>query len=187
VVLPWGDAPYPEPPHTPILKLHGSVRWSTKGSYNVQHSEHSLGLEEANEQGFVPLLGTPGPNKKVMADQYFTRLWNRAQTTIEEAETIVFLGYRFPPSDSKARLTLLKAIRSNTKAKHLKIHTVLGPNTSHPDTVRLISMLNVVLKDAGREQTSSRNETTAQSYQVVPQPLWVEDFLSVLNYNFLHY
>jgi hypothetical protein len=109
-----------------------------------------------------------------------------ADKAIGKADTIVFLGYRFPPSDSTSRLDLLKAIGSNRETQHLKIHTVLGPNTTHPDTVRLYTMLSVVLAASGRVPSTNRGGQPNQSFHVVPQPLYVEDFLTVLNHDFLH-
>jgi hypothetical protein len=185
-ILPWVNESPPNRNDVPILKLHGSVSWSTKGTRPSILNDHELSLDVAFERGYVPLVASPGPAKHDARHGELAPLWNRMHPAIEFADTIVFLGYRFPPSDSTARLDIFKAIKAKQDG-HLKIHVVLGPNISHPDNVRLVSMLDVILRDAGRERTTARNSSTAASFSIVQQPLFVEDFFTVLNHNFLHY
>ncbi|MEI9948279.1 MAG: SIR2 family protein [Pseudomonadota bacterium] len=185
-ILPWVNQSLEDKRDVPILKLHGSVSWSTKGARPSILNEHELSLDVAFEHGYVPLLASPGPAKHQARHGELAPLWNRMHAAIEFADTLVFMGYRFPPSDSTARLDIFKAIKSN-KQPHLKIHVVLGPNVGSPDNVRLASMLDVILKDAGRERTDTRNGSVNVSYNIVQQPLFVEDFFTVLNHNFLHF
>jgi len=168
-----------------IYKLHGSVDWLVPmdGSKKILRAAEPQKMLESPAR---ILIASPGPAKRLRRDEVLNRIWDQAKLDLKAADTIVFLGYRFPPSDSMARSELFEAIKAKTGG-HLKIHIVLGPNTSHPDNVRLASMLDVILKDAGRERTHTRNGSVNASYNIVQQPLYVEDFFTVLNPTFLQY
>ena len=116
-------------------------------------------------------------------------LWELALHHIRQAEVIVFLGYRFPPSDAQSRKELLKAIRENS-SPYLRVHIVLGPDINNPDTVRLQKMLETVLKGQERDLAYSDDEYTAddvtfRSYRVIRQPLLVQDFFTVMDLGML--
>ena len=84
-------------------------------------------------------IGTPGPNKRDITG-YLKPVWDEAILAIHNAEAIVFVGYRFPPSDSDARDTILEAVQGND-SPHLLLHTVLGPNVNDESTSRLRGLL----------------------------------------------
>jgi len=104
-------------------------------------------------------------------------LWTKAAELIRAADIIVFMGYRFPPSDSYARRTILGAIRDNGRG-YVRIHTVLGPDRP-TDTSRLTTMLKAVLDGRGRQQREDPNDYRNNQYSIVPQPLYAQDFLTV--------
>ena len=97
------------------------------------------------------------------------------------------MGYRFPPSDSYAKGTLLGAIGQNERA-NLRIHTVLGPRTSDDDTVRLLKLLEHTLRGTGRVRRGESHAIPPEPmfFEIIAQPLYVEDFLTVIHDTELH-
>jgi hypothetical protein len=166
-----------------VLKLHGNLTWREAGK-NVARLD--LGLIRGS--GWTPFIATPGPTKRAHRNGLLVPLWNAAVAAIEDANVIVFLGYRFPPSDSEARHVLLKAIKGIRKDRYVRIHTVLGPHTQHEHTVRLTSLLKHTLEDGGRTQASDDLQLSGrpETFHVVAHPLYVEDFLSVFHDRMLH-
>jgi hypothetical protein len=109
---------------------------------------------------------------------------------LREAEVIVFLGYRFPPSDSFARTTLFAAIQQNTNP-YLRIHAVLGPNIAHQASARLEALLRAFLEGVGSRKRRERHTPDGSggegnTYSLIQQPLYVEDFLSALSMDKLY-
>ena len=194
-VLPWDKETQSRRPV--LLKLHGSVDWcygeqdtdpnNPQGGVTI--TSPKLAKCWADEEGKLPLIGIPGPNKAQFKKAHFDVLWELALHHIRQAEVIVFLGYRFPPSDAQSRKELLKAIRENS-SPYLRVHIVLGPDINNPDTVRLQKMLETVLKGQERDLAYSDDEYTAddvtfRSYRVIRQPLLVQDFFTVMDLGML--
>jgi hypothetical protein len=179
-VLPWSKL---EPPTdlVHLIKLHGSTRWSHNGpSY-----KSDLRWDQASEAAHAPLIGIPGPSKARMRKDHFDRLWRLAVERIKGATEIIFLGYRFPPSDSQARREILGAIQANEQVR-LRMVTILGPDTHGKDSARITSLLT----RAGNKRSpidaykNARGETNVihgfDPTPVYAEPLYVEDYLSLL-------
>jgi hypothetical protein len=128
--------------YTNIYKLHGSVNWR---SINDGDDVEVRNAGDILTDKQMPLIATPGPSKRLHAAGLLASIWKLALETIRNADIIVFIGYRFPPSDSEARRTILQAIRQS-KRQELMLHTGLGPRTSDDDTIRLKAMLEAVLQ-----------------------------------------
>lgn len=108
----------------PLLKLHGSLDWRRAGGRVLRMKDDPFfALSDARDE---LVIASPGPTKQDLIREVLDTLWAQAEGCIREAEAIVFVGYRFPPSDSTARERLMKAISANTKQLH--VHTVLGPD-----------------------------------------------------------
>jgi hypothetical protein len=172
----------PEPQRdTPVLKLHGSVSWNKDGRFFSHSYVHSsiFGMLERHE---IPLIATPGPNKLALQETDLKPIWTKAEEALREASTIVFMGYRFPPSDSESREVLLRAINNN-KQDTLRIHTVLGPRTEGDDSVRLRKLLEHSMRQAMRRplpRSERRYEGNPKFYSIESHPLYVEDFMTVM-------
>jgi hypothetical protein len=171
----------------PILKLHGSVSWLDMGRA-FAHSYVDESAASSLAGGDVPLIATPGPEKQSRQKGLLKPIWDRAEAALEAADVIVFLGYRFPPSDSQARTTLVEAMKRVPLDKYVRVHTVLGPNTAHEDTVRLSRLIGHTLEDAGRypADTNNRFQGKADQFHIVFHALYVEDFLSVFHTRMLN-
>jgi hypothetical protein len=131
------------------------------------------------------VIATPGPNKHGLTKGggLLAPLWSGALAAIKAAEDIVFLGYRFPPSDAYAREKLLGAIREN-EARDLQIRVVLGPDISHRDVVRMLGLLTGVLTAAGRLDSSApqgSSPTPVRLFDLEARPFYAEDFLAVFD------
>jgi hypothetical protein len=167
-----------------VFKLHGSVNW-VLGNGETVAAEDPLGI--LIKRGHGPLIATPGGAKARFVNGLFRPLWDQALDAIKSANVVVFLGYRFPPSDAQSRTRVLSALRDNANSTHgLKIYTVLGPRLHDDDTVRLLQMLRLAVKSGDRYDID--DETIGRDYdqpwfRVIPQPLYVQDFLTVIDRN----
>lgn len=160
----------------PIYKLHGSTTWGIDrtGGFSAFNTNEFVSLKGDPGNIFRNLIATPGATKLSHCEGLLRPLWDKAVDKIMKADVIVFMGYRFPPSDSFSRRMILGAIGQNARP-YLRIHTVLGPSIHADATVRLVSMLKHVLEGEGRQRLA-----TGYAYEIVPQPLYVQDFLSVI-------
>ncbi|HTF45181.1 MAG TPA: SIR2 family protein, partial [Terriglobales bacterium] len=108
----------------PIYKLHGSVDWFLLRDPNGnQFTWLEPDLPKQLGLGFEPLIATPGNTKKNYCDEYLSDLWKASRDHLREADVVVFMGYRFPPSDSQAVTSVLGALKDNDKS--LRVHVVL--------------------------------------------------------------
>jgi hypothetical protein len=182
VVLPHED---PRPGYAPVLKLHGSVDWRrsddpaavNRKRYELR-GDVNYALKCSDE-----LIGiaSPGPTK-LDRTQELERLWQRAEEALKDAEAVVFVGYRFPPTDSEARRRLLGAIGQGNNG-YKAVHTVLGPE-SPKDAARLGQLLHWTLRRQRTEladRPASRPPTRSPTYNLVQHQLYGEDFFSVCN------
>jgi hypothetical protein len=196
----------PEDGLAKVYKLHGSVDWveSPGDATKVLHKA----LQDSIEEDQVPLIAAPGPTKDLHSTGVLATTWNRALAAIREANVIVFMGYRFPPSDSESRRKLLDAI-GQAGAHHLRVHTVLGPRKNEDDTVRLAALLETSLGESREDLKAELEELIAKAvvspkdtrrpnfrtvyrqfspfdqrmlqknYELFVRPLYVQDFLTV--------
>lgn len=119
------------------------------------------------------MIAAPGPQKRRHANGKLAKLWDGALEAIRYADMIVFIGYRFPPSDSEARRRILGAIREGTKQR-LVVYTALGPRTSEDDSIRLQALLDATLS---RRKASMGGF----NYSLAALPLYAQDFLTVFH------
>ncbi|HEY2030914.1 MAG TPA: SIR2 family protein, partial [Myxococcales bacterium] len=124
-----------------VFKLHGSVDWKDEGqcitpTSNPYHALDCIDSEIA--------IGSPGPTKQAKMAK-LEELWAGAQNAILAPETdcIVFIGYRFPPSDANAKHWLLTAL-AQSQSEAFAVHIVLGPGR-RDDIERLEGMLGCML------------------------------------------
>jgi hypothetical protein len=106
---------------------------------------------------------------------------------LREADAIVFVGYRFPPTDAEARKKLLSAIEGNNKGAprhHLKVHIVLGPKLSD-DVERLHGLIEAVLLRAKRTQGSPVGRG-GRTFEIHAHRMFAEDFFTVWSQTLLH-
>jgi hypothetical protein len=169
-----------------LLKLHGSVDWVLEGvagqtpqdSGVIRRLSPNYVLEDPAE----PAIAAPGPSKQRFSRGVFRKYWEEALDSLKSASAIVFIGYRFPPTDAEARERLLDAIRNNPN-QYLPIHTVLGPKTASDDSCRLHGLLEHALSSKRRvvpPDLIADNLAPRLCYTIHQQPLWAEDFLSVI-------
>jgi hypothetical protein len=119
-------------------------------------------LREAHDVDLL-VMSTPGPTK--FRNNFVLRpWWDKAVEALRDAGAIVFIGYRFPPSDTHALKTLLGAVSENNDPS-LKLHTVLGPKLDD-DTARLEQLLQYATKSKGK-------------IGVQVHRLWSQDFMTV--------
>lgn len=148
-----------------ILKLHGSVDWCvTENAIEQKDERFALSCDDQQLA-----IATPGPGKARDAQENFDDLWRLAVDSIQKATAVVFVGYRFPPTDSMAREKLLGALTANKDG--VRCHVVLGTNCPN-DVERLKALLTFALDH--RPGTSFRADIRDHS-------LFAEDFFGVFN------
>jgi hypothetical protein len=174
------DAKPPQVANVPIFKLHGSVDW-----FDDEYGDYSRRTDfvVAVKKGLTPLIGTPGMSKRKVKKR-LAPLWEASQKALQRADVVVFLGYRSPPSDPDARAFILDAISTiegvNGAPKHRRVHLVLGPNTNDPAVARMEKLVQFTMEASGRIRRGKLGHSDeASRYEVIKQPLYVEDFLSV--------
>jgi hypothetical protein len=181
-----------------LYKLHGSVDWKRRRQNDGSYA-YEIGIDPYDGKTHDPEfalhciaddigIATPGPSKRV-ATGHLKAVWDQALSRLQEAHRIVFLGYRFPPTDAEARERLLEAVTTNT-IRGLSVHVVLGPLLSAPDVARLSGLLDFALRRGGRMQvdeyetarkTIGAKITTNRTFDVRVHPLFAQDFLSVFS------
>jgi SIR2-like protein len=142
--------PWPEgQQQTEVLKLHGSVDWRRlkNGGYELVDDEEFLLTCAESELA----VATPGPTKSETTAG-FGKLWEQAEKALTQARNVVFLGYRFPPTDAEARGRLLRALSGSRPAG--KVHVVLGPDKSAAKVQRLLGLLHFAGRDRLRTQVA---------------------------------
>src|SRR5216684_126175 len=131
-----------------VYKLHGSVDWVSedvgKPQRVIKVSSDPFAALTCDSPTKV-VIANPGPTKSVLTDT-LEEQWTAAFKAILFADAVVFVGYRFPPTDARAQQTLLHALRNN-KSQYLAVHIVLGPNTASLDCIRLRQLLALTLAD----------------------------------------
>jgi hypothetical protein len=152
---------------TDVLKLHGSVNWRRDGK--TIHNEADLEFGAKCHEGDLA-IATPGASKHLDVNDLFMPLWNLADQAVKEADAIVFVGYRFPPSDAYSRERLLRALWMNP-SQDLVVSVVLGPNVQHEDIVRLEKMLDWTIASCPVEKRPEDRRITF--------PLFAEDYLTI--------
>lgn len=157
---------------TNVFKLHGSVDWTREGPAGDDVPRRELPLKIISDN-LVPLVAAPGPEKRQHANGLLSKLWEGALEAIRDADMIVFVGYRFPPSDSEARRRILGAIREG-KRQRLAVYTALGPRTSEDDSIRLQALLDATL-------SRRRGTMGGFNYMLKALPLYAQDFLTVFH------
>jgi hypothetical protein len=168
-----------------VLKMHGSVNW-VEGQGRLQEGDVEKILKEPRA---AIAIAIPGRSKQSMVEQSLSALWDLAKSRLQAADVVVFVGYRFPATDNKAK-ELLHAIGRRSNPKPLTIRTVLGPETRGEDVQRLDGMLRWVLGshallDAVGIRTDlmagNDHEDIPHRATIVVEPMWAQDFLAVFD------
>jgi hypothetical protein len=166
-----------------VLKLHGSVDWEFTADGVRAINGPPLGIAEDR----VHAVAGPGPSKLQYSKKEFAPLWDAAIAAITEANAVVFVGYRFPPSDANARSRILGALRSNhaTDGRYpfVAVHTVLGPNLGDEWQVRMGSLLRGALRHGGRSELGNRpipREREGPTFRIHQHPMFAQDFFTVI-------
>jgi hypothetical protein len=126
----------------PVIKVHGSVTWRRCSAGVELMNGRDTGIGDPRTD---VVIGVPGPAKRKLYRETLKPLRHAAIAALRTAKKVIFLGYRFPPTDADARLDILKALVANEARTAVRIETVLGPRTNSDDSVRLRQLLHVAL------------------------------------------
>jgi hypothetical protein len=121
-----------------LFKLHGSVDWYEEHDRIVRTDD----LGPAQGRGVAPFLAFPGREKMQQAAR-LEPVWEPALKALKRAEVVVFVGYRFPPTDNYANSRLLGAIRNNLNP-NLRVFVALGPDDT-AETRRMMRLLRLAI------------------------------------------
>jgi hypothetical protein len=162
-----------------VLKLHGSVDWKRRGAtYDVMNDV----LTALDCQAEEIALASPGPSKLDASEGFLKPLWAEAKTALSQAAAVVFVGYRFPPSDSLARESLLDGLSAPSGFGGVRaIHTVLGPDVRGEDSARLAGLIRGMLDGLGWWETGGVTDGQGPLYTFRQHPLYGQDFMSIFS------
>jgi hypothetical protein len=166
-----------------VIKLHGCIKWTRREQDNVERYEvHPLAAESISGyiKGCNPSqvgIATPGITKRERVIGPLLNLWKIAKEEISRANSIVFVGYRFPPTDSQSLIEIFNAIKENSQ-NQVNVHIVLGPVVNDSAIIRLKALIEYAMLNSERK---SRKDESSQfkSYRLIVHPLWSQDFLSL--------
>lgn len=118
-----------------ILKLHGSLNWLSKHTSNEPRPHtlfasnrklyiadspmipESLTWRGRRTVYMKPIIVPPVSGKRGMMHNEFGPLWEKAASSLREADRIVIAGYSCPPLDIEARMLLSENFRHNDSKK----------------------------------------------------------------------
>jgi hypothetical protein len=149
-----------------VYKVHGSVNWYMTLNRQVAcQKDHHNSIDLTGDAWLINqtlddfVMGVPGPQKQNLITGCLQPLWKEAMSCIQASDLVIFIGYRFPPSDARARQDILGALRAGNP----QVVTVLGPTS--PDAARMASLLDTAMG--------------MKAYAPRALPLFAEDFLSL--------
>jgi len=162
-----------------VLKLHGSVDWKRQANTYERTADPLFALDCQSDE---IAIATPGPAKQSATESFLEKSWGLAKAAITQAGAVVFIGYRFPPSDSLAREALLTALSVPREVRALRtIHTILGPSVQSESSARLGGLISGMLDGAGWRTMTSPSSGDAPRYRLQQLPLYGQDFMSVFS------
>lgn len=169
--------------NTRVLKLHGSVDWKCYVHHYRPTDDPLFALGCESDQ---IAIATPGPAKQGARETFLGPLWERAGQALSHARAVVFVGYRFPPSDSQAREFLLSALSVSAEpGAYRAVHTVLGPALTGDHSARLGGLIRGILDGTGwaADDISGSDTRTVDTprYSLAQHPLYGQDFMSVFS------
>jgi hypothetical protein len=143
LVSPVGDDPDHlealRPFCVPMYHLHGHVGWRLDPNRKtiVPGTTDSRGVRAnfpvAHKNPGEAVIGIPGAFKLDLSLRLLKELWGAAMKAIAEADAVVFVGYRFPPTDNMAKRRILNALRVKPESI---VHVVLGSGSRDAARVR---------------------------------------------------
>jgi hypothetical protein len=98
-----------------LLKLHGSVNWTTYKTGQVKLKDRPF-VVRAKRFEKVSIL-PPGWNKKIDKLPY-KLLWRKARLKLEQCKTLIIIGYSLPEADLLAKALFAEVVRSRAARNH---------------------------------------------------------------------
>jgi len=84
--------------------------------------------------------------------------------SIREAREVVFIGYRFPPTDTFAKVKILDALRDARRGKQLHVEIVLGT-----DQTVAVERMKELLGSAVNSLDIRVRNLFAEDYLILPR------------------
>jgi hypothetical protein len=149
-------------PGTRVIKLHGSTTWALRESdFAESASGDPISLLDSR---YEPLMGFPGPGKMTTCNGRLKTLWGMGMQSIREAREVVFIGYRFPPTDTFAKVKILDALRDARRGKQLHVEIVLGT-----DQTVAVERMKELLGSAVNSLDIRVRNLFAEDYLILPR------------------
>lgn len=97
----------------PLIKIHGSVNW---------FEDHgSIYVGTPADRGIPPLLIYPEAAKPELLQEPYQSVLREAIGALSRCQSIVIVGYSFPPSDAEGHPFVSQLVKSATKKKMLAV------------------------------------------------------------------
>ena len=113
-----------------LLKLHGSINWSSYQNKKLRLKTRPYCIKTNRGKPVTEnvLLLAPGYNKKIYKNPY-VKLWREARHKLENCESLVILGYSLPETDLLARALFSEVIRQrSTTEEYIKDLHLVDPS-----------------------------------------------------------
>jgi SIR2-like domain len=134
---------------TRVLKLHGSIDWlrytdsrvyplpdespaPTKGIVLERHSHYWMGESPTKGPWRMEPVIIPPLLYKDFREHPFPSVWNAALDSLRECETLIVVGYSFPPTDFRTRRLFLEAFSGHAPTSVV----VINPDPAVAGAVR---------------------------------------------------
>lgn len=96
-----------------VLKLHGSVNWTSENEKAVVHGTY----EDVRKKGKVPLL-VPPTWRKPMGGSLLA-VWDAAVAALRTARNVVIIGYSMPRTDQHFKYLLAAGLKGNISLRQI--------------------------------------------------------------------
>lgn len=180
------DLPENEPDVPQVLKLHGSVDWCVKGQKVARTGNPYFTSELSRPEEIA--IATPGRSKRLATTGYLKPFWDKAKIALEQARAVVFVGYRFPPSDAWAREQILTSMCKGYGGPGKSVYTVLGPDVRSVESSRLGGLIEGTFTHSGWRRydgTQPDQDPAHGCFSVRQLPLFAQDFMSIFSREYL--
>jgi hypothetical protein len=102
-----------------ILKLHGSINWTTYKTGHIRLKDRAFVARTRNNSVVFETVSIlpPGWNKRIDRNPY-KQLWREARLKLEMCKTIAIVGYSLPEADLLAKALFAEVVRLRAARKH---------------------------------------------------------------------
>ena len=108
-----------------LLKLHGSLNWKIGSNSKIELRDYQARYG-TNDRSFNEII-PPVWNKDISERSHFNKIWEQARIALQNANTLVIIGYSLPDTDLLSQ-ALLQIDTAKKRNSNLKTLTIVNPD-----------------------------------------------------------